>query len=63
VSVKNGETIVLGGIYQQQVIESVTKVPWLGDIPYLGRLFRTDSKFTEKRELLIFVTPQIVNDI
>lgn len=61
VSVKNGETIVLGGIYQQQVIESVTKVPWLGDIPYLGRLFRTDSKFTEKRELLIFVTPQIVS--
>lgn len=63
VSVKNGETIVLGGIYQQQVIESVTKVPWLGDIPYLGRLFRTDSKFTEKRELLIFVTPEIMNDI
>ncbi len=63
VSVRNGETIVLGGIYQQQVIESVTKVPWLGDIPYLGRLFRTDSKFTEKRELLIFVTPLIVNDI
>ena len=63
VSVKNGETIVLGGIYQQQVIESVTKVPWLGDIPYLGRLFRTDSKFTEKRELLIFVTPLIVEEI
>lgn len=63
VSVKNGETIVLGGIYQQQVIQSVTKVPWLGDIPYLGRLFRTDSKFTEKRELLIFVTPLIVEEI
>lgn len=62
VSVKNGETIVLGGIYQQQVIESVTKVPWLGDIPYLGRLFRTDSKFTERRELLIFVTPEIVTE-
>jgi type IV pilus assembly protein PilQ len=58
----NGETIVLGGIYQQQVINSVSKVPLLGDIPYLGRLFRTDTSFNEKRELLIFVTPKIIND-
>lgn len=58
----NGETIVLGGIYQQQVINSVSKVPLLGDIPFIGRLFRTDSSFNEKRELLIFVTPKIIND-
>ena len=62
VTVLNGETIVLGGIYQQQVINSVSKVPLLGDIPYLGRLFRTDTSFNEKRELLIFVTPKIVTD-
>ena len=62
VTVLNGETIVLGGIYQQQVINSVSKVPLLGDIPYLGRLFRTDTSFNEKRELLIFVTPKIITD-
>lgn len=62
VSVKNGETIVLGGIYQQQMINAVTKVPLLGDIPYIGRLFRTDSSYNEKRELLVFVTPKIINE-
>ncbi|NVK25174.1 MAG: type IV pilus secretin PilQ [Gammaproteobacteria bacterium] len=59
VSVKNGETIVLGGIYQQQLINAVTKVPLLGDIPYLGQLFRTETSYNEKRELLVFVTPKI----
>ncbi|WP_068547232.1 type IV pilus secretin PilQ [Thalassotalea crassostreae] len=62
VLVNNGETIVLGGIYQQQVINSVSKVPILGDIPYLGWLFRTTSEFNEKKELLIFVTPRIVTE-
>lgn len=60
VLVNNGETIVLGGIYQQQLIYGVTKVPVLGDIPYLGWLFRTEKDYTERRELLIFVTPRIV---
>lgn len=62
VLVNNGETIVLGGIYQQQVINAVSKVPILGDIPYLGWLFRTSSEFNEKKELLIFVTPRIVTE-
>ncbi len=62
VLVNNGETIVLGGIYQQQLIHGVTKVPVLGDIPLLGWLFRTSSNFTERRELLIFVTPRIVTE-
>ena len=62
VTAKNGETIVLGGIYQQQVINSVSKVPLLGDLPFIGRAFRTDTSFNEKRELLIFVTPKIVTD-
>ncbi|MEY8214179.1 MAG: type IV pilus secretin PilQ, partial [Colwellia sp.] len=62
VLVNNGETIVLGGIYQQAIISSVSKVPVLGDIPYLGWLFRNTSQFNEKKELLIFVTPRIVTD-
>ncbi|MDN3652852.1 type IV pilus secretin PilQ family protein [Thalassotalea ponticola] len=62
VLVNNGETIVLGGIYQQQIINAVSKVPVLGDIPYLGWLFRTNSEFNEKKELLIFVTPRIVTE-
>ncbi|MFI3246189.1 MAG: type IV pilus secretin PilQ family protein [Ferrimonas sp.] len=59
---RNGETIVLGGIYQQQQLNTVTKVPVLGDIPFIGWLFRSNSDYTEKSELLIFVTPKIVID-
>ncbi|WP_151823758.1 type IV pilus secretin PilQ [Acinetobacter bereziniae] len=62
VLVDNGETVVLGGIFEQETKNSQTKVPFLGDIPYLGRLFRKDLKSDNKRELLIFVTPRIVND-
>jgi type IV pilus assembly protein PilQ len=62
VLVNNGETIVLGGIYQQQMISSVSKVPVLGDIPYFGWMFRNSSNFNEKKELLIFVTPRIVTE-
>ncbi|MCP4988175.1 MAG: type IV pilus secretin PilQ family protein [Colwellia sp.] len=62
VLVNNGETIVLGGIYQQAIISTVSKVPVLGDIPYLGGLFRTSSQLNEKKELLIFVTPRIVTE-
>ncbi|KGJ89727.1 type IV pilus secretin PilQ [Colwellia psychrerythraea] len=62
VLVNNGETIVLGGIYQQAIISTVTKIPVLGDIPYLGWLFRTTSQLNEKKELLIFVTPRIVTE-
>ena len=60
--VKNGETIVLGGIFQQQIIDNVNKVPLLGDIPYLGYFFRNSQKKNERRELLIFVTPKIVTE-
>lgn len=62
VLVDNGETVVLGGIFEQENTTTQTKVPFLGDIPYLGRLFRKDVKSDNKRELLIFVTPRIVND-
>jgi type IV pilus assembly protein PilQ len=62
VLVNNGETIVLGGIYQQSIISTISKVPVLGDIPYFGWMFRNSNNFNEKKELLIFVTPRIVTE-
>jgi type IV pilus assembly protein PilQ len=62
VLVNNGETVVLGGVYQQTQSFSVTKVPLLGDLPLLGYLFRTTSSVNNKRELLIFVTPKILGE-
>jgi type IV pilus assembly protein PilQ len=62
VLVENGETVVLGGVYQQTQTNSVTKVPLLGDLPLLGYLFRTNTNINNKRELLIFITPKILND-
>lgn len=62
VLVDNGDTVVLGGIYETNVTNSVSKVPLLGDIPLLGFLFRQKSKTNNKDELLIFVTPKILAD-
>ncbi len=59
----NGETIVLGGIYTQQTSESVSKVPVLGDLPVVGPLFRTKGILDNRRELLIFLTPRIINPV
>jgi type IV pilus assembly protein PilQ len=56
----NGQTIVLGGIYQQEIVSTVSKIPVLGDIPYLGWMFSSSSNNNRKKELLIFVTPRIV---
>jgi len=60
VLVGNGETVVLGGVFRTEDVESVTKTPFLGDIPYLGRLFRSTTKRTVKTETLIFITPRIL---
>ncbi len=62
VLIENGQTVVLGGIYQEERNFTATKVPVLGDVPGIGRLFRQRSTNDEKRELLIFVTPQILDD-
>jgi len=62
VLVENGETIVLGGIFQQSTSDDVRKVPLLGDLPFVGYLFKNTSEIMEKRELLIFVTPKILTD-
>ncbi|MEM7376455.1 MAG: type IV pilus secretin PilQ family protein, partial [Pseudomonadota bacterium] len=60
VLVENGETVVLGGIYEQVRNSDQRKVPLLGNLPVVGRLFRYDSTRDEKNELLIFVTPKII---
>ncbi|ASK36535.1 type IV pilus secretin PilQ [Alloalcanivorax mobilis] len=62
VLVNDGETVVLGGIFQQQQLNSVTKTPFLGDIPWLGALFRKKVNRDNKQELLIFITPRLVKD-
>lgn len=62
VLVDNGDTVVLGGIYQQESKKVVTKVPLLGDIPGVGWAFRSTSDTFEKREVLVFVTPRIVTE-
>ncbi|MBC8023710.1 MAG: type IV pilus secretin PilQ [Burkholderiales bacterium] len=62
VLVDNGDTIVLGGIFEQTTRTTVDKVPFLGDVPVLGHLFRRTVKQDDKTELLIFVTPKIVKD-
>ena len=62
VLVGNGETVVLGGVFQNEELTQVQKVPWLGDIPYLGTLFKNTSNRTSKTETLIFITPRILSE-
>jgi len=62
VLVGNGETVVLGGVFQNEEITSIRKVPFLGDIPYLGTLFKNSASKTSKTETLIFITPRILSE-
>ncbi|MEZ5552818.1 MAG: type IV pilus secretin PilQ [Pseudomonadales bacterium] len=62
VLVDNGQTVVLGGIFQTDKNISVTKTPFIGDLPYIGRLFRRTLERDDKTELLIFITPRIIQD-
>ncbi|MES2900527.1 MAG: type IV pilus secretin PilQ [Pseudomonadota bacterium] len=62
VMVENGGTVVLGGIYQLDESTNEARVPFLGDIPVLGNLFKTTSRSNRKSELLVFITPKIVAD-
>jgi len=62
VLVENGGTVVLGGIFEETESSSVDKVPLLGDLPYVGALFRNTSNISNRSELLIFITPRIVNE-
>jgi type IV pilus assembly protein PilQ len=60
--VENGGTVVLGGLFQQNEQNVTDKIPFLGDIPVLGNLFKSTSKLVTRTELLIFITPRIIND-
>ena len=62
IAVNNGDTAVIAGIYEETLNNDVTKIPFLGDLPYLGYLFKTTNKNIEKTELLIFLTPRIVKE-
>ncbi|MGX9556845.1 type IV pilus secretin PilQ [Pseudomonas sp. CFBP 5750] len=62
VLVNDGETIVIGGVFSNTQSKVVDKVPFLGDVPYLGRLFRRDVVSDSKSELLVFLTPRIMNN-
>jgi type IV pilus assembly protein PilQ len=62
VLVSDGETIVIGGVFSNTQTKSVDKVPFLGDLPFVGRVFRRDTVEDKKSELLIFITPRIMNN-
>ncbi|WP_201549313.1 type IV pilus secretin PilQ [Psychrobacter sp. Pi2-1] len=62
VIIEDGQTVVLGGVFKNRTSNGVTKVPFLGDLPYIGRAFRKDVRSNDKEELLIFVTPKLIND-
>lgn len=62
VIVEDGQTVVLGGVFKNRTNNGVDKVPFLGDLPYIGRAFRKDVRSNSKEELLIFVTPKLIND-
>lgn len=62
VLVENGGTVVIGGIYTQEERTTTNKVPVLGDLPYVGFLFKNNLKSDDRRELLIFITPRIIKD-
>jgi general secretion pathway protein D len=60
VAVDSGQTVVVGGLVHDALVEEVSKVPWLGDIPWLGALFRRTQRAKAKTELLLFLTPQVI---
>ena len=62
VIVEDGQTVVLGGVFKNQISNGVNKVPFLGDLPFIGRAFRNDVQRNDKQELLIFITPKLIND-
>ena len=63
VLVDNGETIVLGGVFREETTTLETKTPLLGDVPYLGHLFKRTTNESRRTELLIFITPKIISEL
>jgi type IV pilus assembly protein PilQ len=62
IAVNNGDTAVIGGIYEEVIRNDTTKVPFLGDVPVVGNLFKQTGRSSQKTELLIFLTPRVVKE-
>lgn len=62
VLVENGGTVVIGGIFEMQESQDVNKIPFLGDVPVIGNLFKNTTRQSEKREMLVFITPKMISD-
>ena len=62
VLVENGGTVVIGGIFEMQETQTINKIPLLGDIPVVGNLFKNNTRESEKREMLVFITPKMISD-
>ena len=61
--VENGGTVVIGGFARESEIQTQERVPFLGDLPYVGFLFKTTAKNQSRSELLVFITPRIISDV
>ena len=61
--VNDGDTIVVGGVFREEITTTVTKTPVLGDLPYVGNLFKRTESAETKTELLIFITPSIIKEV
>jgi type IV pilus assembly protein PilQ len=61
--VNDGETIVLGGVFREETSVTESKTPILGDLPYVGRLFKRSNRSNRRTELLIFITPKILDEL
>jgi general secretion pathway protein D len=61
VEVADGQTVVIAGLIEDSVTDTINKIPWLGDIPLLGWLFKTDSQKRGKKNMFVFLTPHVVN--
>jgi len=62
VLVENGGTVVLGGIYEQRDRTTVTKIPFFGDLPVVGNLFKNTASIRDRTELIIFITPRVISE-
>ncbi len=63
VTVNDGQTVILGGIYEVTSSNDISKVPFFGDIPFVGNLFKNTNKQDKKVELVIMITPHVINDV
>jgi type IV pilus assembly protein PilQ len=62
VLVENGGTVIIGGIFEQELKDDTTRVPFLGDLPYVGFMFKMKEKSDERTELLVMITPKVIDN-